>query len=712
MKLILSGAGRHTRRDKNLSKAKRSVVAATTVLLAASVPAFGFSLPVAADAMLTITGHGWGHGYGAGQYGALGYAVQGQQTYSQILAHYFTGTTIGTVPDQLLRVIITENDGLNITVGSAQPFTAAGHAIPAGYLVNMSIQPGAMWTISQSSTPASCGTVPTWQAVATVPEAQATIVSSAGSQIPAIEAETYAQALQLCLPTGEMTVRGMVQAADYQGSARLINVLSTESYLRGVVASESPASWGTLGTPGPQSQPWGFQELETQAVMARSYALSKLGSYGYADICDSTACQVYEGMHNPSSPLYPLYALADQAVADTANQAVMQGSSVVETQYSSSTGGYTENGAFPGVVDAYDSICIPGACNNNHTWTVQVAESTIQTAYPQIGTLTGISITQRNGLGDFGGRVEQMTIQGTTGSVSTTGQGFAWALGLNSDWFSVAGPIAIQGSSTVGQTPSGSTPLPPPGYWIVSPGGSVYAFGSAVNFGGPSASQLRAPIASLHSTPDGKGYWLTDGLGDIYPYGDAVSYGSTGAMVLNKPIVGMAPTPDGKGYWLVASDGGIFTFGDAQFYGSTGAMVLNKPIVGMAPTPDGKGYWLVASDGGIFSFGDAKFYGSAGSINLNKPIVGMVASADGGGYRLIAADGGVFDYGDAQYYGSLPGLNVTATATSLAPSPDNNGYYVLTSSGKVYSFGDASAQGDLTTMSNPPSSTAGITSVG
>ncbi len=659
--------------NHRIRRGKRGGLGVLFGLLAAIMTTFGWVLisgnsAASADTYLTFTGHGWGHGYGAGQYGALGYAVEGQQTYQQILAHYFSGTTIGTTSDQMIRVVITGNDGSNITVSSAAPYSVAGHAVPAGYMVQMDIV-GSTWNILQSTAPAACGVQAPLVQIANVPESQATITPSVGGSASAIDQETYSEALNLCLPSGTEVVRGLVQAADVAGSQRLVNVLPLESYAKGVVASEMPASWGQLGATGPQGQPWGFQALEAQAVMVRSYAVSTLNRFGYADICDSTYCQVYLGMHNPSSPLYQLYAIADQAVTLTAGQVVVNGSTVVETQYSSSTGGYTENGAFPGVVDAYDGICIPGACNPNHNWTTQVSESSIQAAFPQIGTLTGINVVSRNGLGDMGGRVEQMTVSGSTGSVSVSGAQFASYLGLNSDWFEITGPISLQGTGLNSPTTT-TLPPPPPGYWITSPQGGVYAFGSAVNYGSVSSAALRSPITSLHSTPDGKGYWLIDGYGDVYAFGDAANLGSTASIRLNKPIVGMAATPDGKGYWLVASDGGVFSFGDAKFYGSTGNMVLNKPIIG------------------------------------------MVASGDGYGYRLIAADGGVFDFGDATYYGSLPGLNVATTATSLAPSPDNNGYYVLTYNGKVYPFGDAKAMGDLTTISNPPSSTAGITSVG
>ena len=44
-----------------------------------------------------IKGAGYGHGVGMSQEGALGYAQHGY-SYQAILAHYYTGTALGSVP--------------------------------------------------------------------------------------------------------------------------------------------------------------------------------------------------------------------------------------------------------------------------------------------------------------------------------------------------------------------------------------------------------------------------------------------------------------------------------------------------------------------------------------------------------------------------------------------------------------------------------------
>ena len=62
----------------------------------------------------------------------------------------------------------------------------------------------------------------------------------------------------------------------------LINIISLEDYLKGVVPSEMPASYHS-------------EALKAQAVCARSYAISALQNpkYDFADLNDSTSCQVY-----------------------------------------------------------------------------------------------------------------------------------------------------------------------------------------------------------------------------------------------------------------------------------------------------------------------------------------------------------------------------------------------------------------------------------
>jgi len=74
------------------------LVATLAALLAcAGTAGAASSLAAPSTATLVISGGGYGHGVGMSQEGALGYAEHGF-SYTAILAHYYTGTSIGTAP--------------------------------------------------------------------------------------------------------------------------------------------------------------------------------------------------------------------------------------------------------------------------------------------------------------------------------------------------------------------------------------------------------------------------------------------------------------------------------------------------------------------------------------------------------------------------------------------------------------------------------------
>jgi SpoIID/LytB domain protein len=660
----------------------RAAVALAAVVVAVigtqvAVPAPPASAAPFPSSVVTLTGHGFGHGHGMGQWGALGYALA-QTPYQSIVAHYYGGTTLtslsGAADATQIGVEISENNNNTVIVTSGSPFSAAGLSVPAGQAVLMTKNgAGGTWNVTVGG-----GCAGPWSGAVAANVPNPTAVPSHNPDLGDPAAAT--EALQLCQGGGNFTMRGNIEGTDFQGAPRTVNVVPLEQYVAGVVPNESPSSWGALGGPGPQGQPWGFQELEAQAVAARSYAMAGLGSYfGYTDTCDLN-CQTYQGIKNES-------AAADLAAIGTGGQVMeFPGGAVAATQYSASTGGYTNPGAnslgFPAVPDTGDSICVPGACNPNHTWTASVPVSTIQATWPQLGTLQAFNVTARNGFGDFGGRVTSLTLVGSNQNVTMSGDQFAAGVGLMSDWFTTSTQL---NKPVVGMAATADGG----GYWLVASDGGIFSYGDASFFGSTGAIALNQPIVGMASTPDSRGYWLVASDGGVFSFGDASFFGSTGALRLNKPVVGMASTPDGRGYWLVASDGGIFSFGDATFFGSTGALRLNKPVVGMAATPDGGGYWLVASDGGIFAFGDAGFFGSTGAIALNQPVVGMSTSADGHGYRLVASDGGIFSFGDAGFFGSVANQALLQPIVGMAATPDRNGYWLVGSDGSVFAFGNA-----------------------
>ena len=76
-----------------------------------------------------IKGRGWGHGIGLSQYGAFGLAQNGR-TYSEILAHYYKGTT-QVNRSATIRVLLVAGSG-SLQLGSDATFNGGGGAFSAG----------------------------------------------------------------------------------------------------------------------------------------------------------------------------------------------------------------------------------------------------------------------------------------------------------------------------------------------------------------------------------------------------------------------------------------------------------------------------------------------------------------------------------------------------------------------------------------------------
>ena len=122
-----------------------------------------------------------------------------------------------------------------------------------------------------------------------------------------------------------------------RGRLNVINELSLEDYLRGVVPKEmGPLLYGEL------------EALKAQAVAARSYTLRHLGEFeeeGY-DICATPRCHVYGGLDGEQP-------LTDEAISKTHGEVLTHGYQVADTLYTATCGGGTENVqvVFPSLAD-------------------------------------------------------------------------------------------------------------------------------------------------------------------------------------------------------------------------------------------------------------------------------------------------------------------------------------------------------------------------
>ena len=132
------------------------------------------------------------------------------------------------------------------------------------------------------------------------------------------------QVLSISRGYGSPKYEGALEIINTLGGLVLVNQVSVETYLRYVVPSEMPASYGA-------------EALKAQAVCARNFAYQHILNPSYpafdADLDDSIRYQVY----NNSEP----HTACDQAISDTAGVVLQYGEELVNTYYYSTSWGFT-----------------------------------------------------------------------------------------------------------------------------------------------------------------------------------------------------------------------------------------------------------------------------------------------------------------------------------------------------------------------------------
>ena len=377
----------------------------------------------AAEASVTFNGKGYGHGRGMGQWGAYGYAVDKGWSWTQITNHYYGGSTLAQdagnpsittrIEASVGRPTYVRGSSMTVWYGSSSMVVGTGAVLITRVGPNR-------FTVAGGP---GCGGP--WTQYLDVAASKVTVTT-------ATPPASYGALLGRCEDNQVRAYRGSLSAVETGSGQATVNTAPVDEYLRGVVPRESSPSWATAG--GGK----GAEALKAQALAARSYALSE-GRYPYAGTCDTTSCQVYGGAATLSWAGVVANVLedprTDAAIAATAGYVRrMPSGQVARTEFSSSTGGWTAGGTFTAVPDEGDAT----AANPNKTWSVSLPLSTIS-AKLGVGTVTGLAVTARNGLGADGGRALTVAVATTGGTVSLTGDQVRSRLGLKSTWYSVAG---------------------------------------------------------------------------------------------------------------------------------------------------------------------------------------------------------------------------------------------------------------------------------
>jgi stage II sporulation protein D len=461
----------HRRFRLRLPSSGAVAVASLTALAPASPASAADSVPRPPDGVFVVDGRGFGHGRGLSQYGAYGAALQGLHS-DAILRFYYPEAQLGTAAGTLRRVLLTAED-TDLDVVNAPGLRLRDAS--SGVSVDLGAARGT-WSRVRVRHDAGAGLVAEglagsrWVPVPVGGNAAGVLSGHAVFEGPAT--------ISVQQPSGVRTYRGRVVAARSGQPARplyVVNHVGLDDYVRGVVPAEMPASWHR-------------EALEAQAVAARSYGMQPCPQPGpfpataLYDVVDTVSCQVYGGVRGE-------HPATDAAVAATAGQVLRTAAGVLRAEFSSSNGGWTTPGAGAPVPrdDPYDAVGARAGGSTVHRWTgVRVPASKFEAAFGT-GLLQQVSVLERDGRGEWGGRVLKVRLVGASRTVDVTGAQFRTAAGLRSSWFDLVptptAPSAVSAhylrlggpASSLGPAVTGE--LVPPdrvGRYTHYRGGSIY----------------------------------------------------------------------------------------------------------------------------------------------------------------------------------------------------------------------------------------------
>ncbi len=242
-----------------------------------------------------------------------------------------------------------------------------------------------------------------------------------------------------------------------------VHAIPLETYVRGVVGAEMPASWPLAA-------------LEAQAVASRTYALTDHAGGSHFDVYADTRSQVYLGTKAHT-------AQTNAAVEATAGEVVTYAGQPAITYFFASSGGMTESiqNAFPGAGPAPWLRGVPDPYDQGpeHNWTESMSFATAAARLHGLvkGAFRGIEVLRRG----YSPRIVSAYVLGSTGQTPVSGTELEERLRMDATWayFSVRtahGTVTEPdlshyttpaGAAPEATAPSGSTPPPEP----TSPGG-------------------------------------------------------------------------------------------------------------------------------------------------------------------------------------------------------------------------------------------------
>lgn len=199
--------------------------------------------------------------------------------------------------------------------------------------------------------------------------------------------------------------RGGIMLKRSGANITVINLLTAEEYLYGVVPSEMSASWN-------------MEALKAQAICARTYLISsginRHKDNGF-DLCADVHCQAYNGVlkEHPNT---------NDAVDQTKGEIVSYNNEPAQVFFFSSSGGYTEDvknvwgSEFPYLVsreDKYEDTANIKSANWSFELTGEELKNSLKDYGINVGDITGVKIIEKTAAG----RVQKLGVSGTSGNI-------------------------------------------------------------------------------------------------------------------------------------------------------------------------------------------------------------------------------------------------------------------------------------------------------
>ncbi|GAA4834730.1 hypothetical protein GCM10023221_09450 [Luteimicrobium xylanilyticum] len=401
-------------------KATSSTVRVTVKAAAAKAPS-----------SFTANGSGYGHGVGMSQYGAYDMALAGHSS-TTILKTYYKGTTPKTV---------TTPTSIAVQVWGPEPYGyAAGRYSDTAKSTTVHVDKGTWRLRSAKGTTLYEGKAPITVTIGVSgSKVTASFKVTSGSKTVTKKytdstlrihwsgtryyKSTSTKAVATVNGAQGSYRNGRFTITNIDGHPNVVNdvALNTE-YLYGI--AEMPSSWGAGK---------GRSALAAQAVVARSYALTKLGSKNKRCACnvvDDVRDQNYTGWKKQDEGTNGYYgklwvaAVNATVSSDTKAKALTYGGKVVATHYYSSSGGRTASSQdvwvskVPYEQSVADSWSLKAPGNSFRSWTRSVSQATAKKVFG-LPDVKSISVSSKYS----SGQMRTLTATSTSGKkASITGK--------------------------------------------------------------------------------------------------------------------------------------------------------------------------------------------------------------------------------------------------------------------------------------------------